>query len=259
MNLNYSGKTIVVTGGASGIGAATARLFYDEGATVVLLDIDGRGQALADSFGGRGRFMRCDVGNGTAVQQTFAALEYHYPTLDGLVNNAGIQTHGSVTGTTEDDWNRTLTVNLTSAFLCSKYAMPALLRADKPVIINVSSIQALVCEAGVAAYASSKAALLGLTRSIAVDYAPRLRCVAVCPGAVDTPMLRADRTRPDLDAATDPVAIVGETQAIHLLNRIAEPDEIARFIVFLASEQAGFATGQYFRVDGGIGVKISVQ
>ena len=198
--------------------------------------------------------MRCDISRGEAVRAVFAELENQYSVLDGLVNNAGIQTTGSITDTTEADWHHTLNVNLTGAFLCSKYAMPALLRSVNPVIVNVSSVQALVSQTGASAYITSKAALLGLTRSIAIDYAPRLRCVAVCPGAVDTPMLRDD-----LQQIPDYEQVIRDTEAIHLLDRIATPDEIARFIVFLTSPQASFMTGHYYRVDGGIGAKLPGQ
>ena len=255
MDLGLTDKTIVVTGAASGIGAATARLLVAENARVVLLDInESAGRALAISLGEQARFFPCDVSNGEAVRAVFAQLESQYSVLDGLVNNAGLQTYGSITDTTEADWHHTLAVNLTSVFLCSKYAMPALLRSANPVIINVSSVQALVSQTGASAYITAKAGLLGLTRSIAIDFAPRLRCVAVCPGAVDTPMLQDDLANlPNRDA------LIRETEAIHLLDRIATPDEIARFIVFLTSPQASFATGQYYRVDGGIGVKIAGQ
>jgi NAD(P)-dependent dehydrogenase (short-subunit alcohol dehydrogenase family) len=120
------------------------------------------------------------------------------------------------------------------------------------VIVNVASIKSFMCQDKEAAYVASKAAILGLTQSIASDYAPGLRCVAVCPGAVRTPLLMDE-----INKAQDKSAILRETEDIHLLKRIAEPAEIASFILFLASTQAGFATGQAYRVDGGIGVRIA--
>lgn len=129
-----------------------------------------------------------------------------------------------------------------------------MVRQPAPVIVNVSSVQGFVCQKEVLAYATSKAAIAGFTRSIAIDYAPVIRCVAVSPGAVNTPMLQADIDKlPGKDLKE---AALKETQGIHLLNRIASPEEIANFILFLSSEKASFATGQTYRVDGGIGVKI---
>ena len=123
--------------------------------------------------------------------------------------------------------------------------------ADHPVIINVGSAQGFVSQEKVAAYSTSKEAIHGLTRSMAVDFAPRIRCLAVCPGAVMTPMLAKD-----LEAFGDKESILEQTRNIHLLRRIAEPEEIANFIVFMASDKASFATGHTYRVDGGIGLKI---
>jgi NAD(P)-dependent dehydrogenase (short-subunit alcohol dehydrogenase family) len=117
----------------------------------------------------------------------------------------------------------------------------------------MSSVQALVCESNIAAYVASKAGILGLTNAIAVDYAPHIRCVAVCPGAVNTEM-----TKNDIMMSDDPDKLLNATRNIHLLKRISEPREIAAFVLFLSSEQARFCTGHYYRVDGGIGTKISL-
>jgi NAD(P)-dependent dehydrogenase (short-subunit alcohol dehydrogenase family) len=122
---------------------------------------------------------------------------------------------------------------------------------NKPVIVNVASVKSFVCQDKEAAYVASKSAILGLTQSIASDYSPGLRCVAVCPGAVKTPLLMNE-----IDKSADRQKIIKETEDIHLLQRIAEPEEIASFILFMASDKAGFATGHAYRVDGGIGVRI---
>lgn len=254
MNLRFANRVVVVTGASKGIGEATVRLFHAEGAQVFLIDVDPLGGSVAQELGQRAYFMHCDVSRSEAVQDACRELTERYGRLDVWVNNAGIQTYGTVTETDEDLWDHTLAVNLKSAYLCSRYALPLLLQTETPVIVNVASVQALVCQEGVAAYATSKAALLGLTRSIAVDYAPRLRCVAVCPGAVDTPMFRND-----LPNGPERNALIAETEQIHLLNRLASAEEVARFIVFLASNEAPFMTGQYYRIDGGIGVKLGGQ
>ncbi len=251
MNLSFAQKIVVVTGGAKGIGEATARLFCGHGATVYLLDVDPAGEETARQIGPNCRFLACDVTDAGAVEAAMATAAASAGRLDVLVNNAGIQTHGTVADTAEEVWDRTIAVNLKGYFLCAKYAMPHLLRSDKPVIINVSSVNGIQSEANACAYVATKAAILGLTNSIAVDFAPRLRCVAVCPGAVDTPMLRVD-----LAGAENPTQAVHEVNRIHLLDRPAEPEEIARAIVFLSSEAASFMTGHHVRVDGGIGIRI---
>jgi NAD(P)-dependent dehydrogenase (short-subunit alcohol dehydrogenase family) len=241
----------VVTGAAKGIGESTARALAREGAAVAVLDVDERGAGVGESLGGGSIFVRCDVSRAEDVAAAFARVRRELGSIDILVNNAGIQHYGTVADTSEDDWDRVLGVNLKSAFLCAKYAVPAMIERGRGVIINVASVQAFHSQPNVAAYATSKSALLGLTRSIAVDFGPRIRCVAVCPGAVDTPMLRAA-------AETNPAPAEVQQQSgwAHLLERIATPDEIAETIVFLASDKASFITGEAIRVDGGLGVAL---
>lgn len=253
MRISANNKIVIITGGVKGIGAAIASLFYKEGAIVLLLDIldPEKDSVLKDNT--MARFYLCDVSNHEQVKMAFCKIQEEFGRIDVLVNNAGVQTYGKVGDMEEDVWDKTLNVNLKSAFLCSKYAVPLMKESDHPVIINISSVQALVCEENVAAYTASKAGMLGLTKAIAVDYAPHIRCVAVCPGAVNTEMLKDDLMR-----SKDPDGLLNYTKNIHLMNRVASPEEIASFVLFLSSEQADFCTGQYYRIDGGIGSKISV-
>lgn len=247
MDIRFDNKTVVVTGAASGIGSATARAFTAAGAHVFGLDTED----VAEGHSKGVQSITCDVARENDVAQAFGIIREASDHVDVLVNNAGIQTYGNVVDTSEELWDRTLDVNLKGAFLCSKYAIPLMDASPHAVVVNVSSAQSFVSQKDVAAYTVSKAGLNALTRSIAIDYAPRIRCVAVCPGAVNTPMLERDIAEYD-----DRDSIIRETEAIHLLNRISTPEEVSNFILFLASEYAGFATGHAYRVDGGIGLKI---
>ena len=242
-------RVAVVTGGAKGIGAATARLLRDAGARVALLDTDEAGAALAAELGGL--FVRCDVSRGAEVAAAFARVREAFGGVDVLVNNAGIQRYGTVTETSEAAWDEVLGVNLKSAFLCAHEALPMMQARGGGVVVNVASVQAFITQQSVAAYTTSKTALLGLTRSIAVDYAPGVRCVAVCPGTVDTPMLRWAVAQ-----SPDPEDVMAEVHEMHPLKRIGTPEEIAALIVYLCSDAAAFITGQAFRIDGGLGLSI---
>jgi NAD(P)-dependent dehydrogenase (short-subunit alcohol dehydrogenase family) len=249
--MRFNNQVAVVTGAAKGIGAAVVRAYQKEGAKVVLLDLDVVGQDLAEELGEGALFIQTDVANSAAVEKAFAQVKETWGGVDLLVNNAGVQHYGSVTETTEEQWDRVMAVNLKSAFLCAKYGLPLMQARGKGVVVNVSSVQAFLSQNNVAPYTTSKTALLGLTRSIAVDYAPQVRCVAVCPGTVDTPMLHWA-----IEQSPNPAEILRECQEMHPLKRIATPEEVAKLILFLSSEDAGFMTGQYYRVDGGLGLSI---
>src|ERR1051326_2202801 len=248
---NFKNNVVVVTGAAKGMGAATARAFFREGAKVALLDVVPAAAKVAAKFGARGFFLRCDVSKGAQVEQGFRTITRKFGGVDVLVNNAGIQRYSTVTETTEREWDLVLGVNLKSAFLCAKFAIPSMLERGKGVVINVSSVQAFLSQNKVAPYTTSKTALLGLTRSIAVDYAPKIRCVAVCPGTVDTPMLRWA-----IEQSPNPREVLEECKEMHPMKRIARPEEVAELILYLVGDKAGFITGQYVRIDGGLGLSI---
>lgn len=242
-------KTVIITGASKGIGLACARQFYMEWANVALLDISSDESGIKDP---RWFYIACDVSNGTAVKNAVQSIYQKFGRIDFLVNNAGIQRYGNVTNTTEDQWDMVMNVNLKSQYLCAKYAIPFMQQQGSGVVINVSSVQAFVSQQNVAAYTTAKTALLGLTRSIAVDYAPKVRCVAVCPGTIDTPMLRDA-----LAQSPDPDAVMQECIDMHPAGRIGTPEEVAELIYFLCSDKAGFITGQAIRVDGGLGITIA--
>lgn len=248
----FDKQVAVVTGSAKGIGQSVAEAFFREGASVALLDIDSSGSAIAESFGDRGLFVECDVSSAMAVEAAFAAIIKKFDGVDLLVNNAGIQPYGSITETTVEEWNRVLGINLTSAFLCARQAIPSMLERGKGVVINIASVQSFVSQGRVAAYTTSKSAMLGLTRSIAVDYAPTVRCVAVCPGTVDTPLLQWG-----IQQSPNPEEVLHECNQMHLTGRVAQPEEIAELVLYLCSDKAAFITGQPIRIDGGLGVTIA--
>ena len=242
-------KTVVITGACKGIGLACAKLFYAQGANIILLDISSDESRIVDT---RWHYIACDVSNSDTVKYAIQSGYQKFGRIDFLINNAGIQRYGNVTDTTEDEWDLVMNVNLKSQYLCAKHTIPYMQQQGSGVVINISSVQAFVSQQNVAAYTTAKTALLGLTRSIAVDYAPHIRCVAVCPGTIDTPMLRDA-----LAQSPNPDAVMQECIDMHPAGRIGTPEEVAELILFLCSDKAGFITGQAIRVDGGLGITIA--
>ena len=247
--MDFKNKTIVITGASKGIGAACAQLFFREGANLVLLDTVPGETGIKDA---RWLFIQCDV---SVEKEVIDALTYGHKTfgsIDILVNNAGIQRYGTVTETTSSEWDEVFNVNLKSQFLCAKYAIPYMLKINAGVIVNMASVQAFLSQKNVSAYSTAKTAVLGLTRCIAIDYAPQIRCVAVCPGTIDTPMLRDA-----INLSPDPGEVMQECIDMHLAGRIGTPREVAELVLFLSSEKASFITGEAIRVDGGLGIAIA--
>ena len=181
------------------------------------------------------------------VRELIAAVLARWGRLDVLVNNAGIYHQADAVGTSVEDWNRVLAVNLTGAFLCLKHAVPAMERKGAGVIVNVASEAGLVGIRGQVAYNVSKGGLIALTRSCAVDFAARgIRVNCVCPGTTDTPLVQAALSR-----AEDPAALRRSLESSRPANRLGRPEEIAAAILYLASDAAGYATGAVLSVDGG--------
>ena len=251
--MSFENKTIIVTGGAKGIGEGCVRVFHREGGQVVIWDTDeSAGVELCRMLGERSLFIKCDVSKAVDVEVALQKTLQKFDGVDVLVNNAGIMPYFNVTETPEESWDRVMAVNVKGAFLCAKHILPVMMKKDSGVIVNMSSVQAFLAQEKVAAYVTSKSALIGLTRSIAVDYAPNIRCVAICPGGVDTPLNReAFRMSPD------PEQVRQETVDIHLVKRIAQPEEIGELVAFVSSEKGSFITGQALRIDGGIGARVA--
>src|ERR1700744_4791711 len=247
--MEFQNKTVVVTGGGKGIGAACAKTFFDAGANVVILDKDEDTSGITDK---RWLILQCDVSNEAQVIEAAKKVTQHYDNVHYLINNAGIQRYGTVLDTTADEWDKVMNVNLKSYFLCAKYFIPLMQKSGKGVIINIASVQAFVSQKNVAAYTTAKTAILGLTRSIATDFAPDIRCVAICPGTVDTPMLRKS-----FSLSPNPDEILQECIDMHPIGRIGTPEDVAEVVKFMCDDKAGFITGQYIRVDGGLGITIN--
>ena len=245
--MRFENKVVLITGGTRGIGFATAQLFAQEGAEVLIVGREtDKTTKAAREIPGRGE--AGDVSVAADCERIVARTLDLYGRLDVLVNCAGvIFRNRTVEQTTEEEWDTTFNINVKGTFLMCKYALPAL-RAAKGCIVNVSSYVGLVGFAGASAYAASKAAILNLTRSMALDHAKEgIRVNAVCPGSVDTDMIHtAWHQFGDVEQARK---LWSEK---HPLGRIASPEEVARVILFLASEEASFITGAALSVDGGI-------
>jgi NAD(P)-dependent dehydrogenase (short-subunit alcohol dehydrogenase family) len=245
-----AGKRAVVTGAASGIGRAIAARFAQEGARAVVLDVDG--PALADleaGLDGVEGHATVDVTDGAAVTEAIRAAADVLGGLDVVVNNAGIPMVGTVRDLTDDAWDRALDVDLKSVFLVSRAAWPHLEAAGGGVIVNTASIAGLVGTPGQAAYATAKAGVVMLTKSMALDGAAAgIRVNAVCPGFVATPMLERW-----LAGQEDPAQARAAVEAMHPLGRLGEPRDIADAFVYLASDEARWVTGTTLSVDGGFG------
>ncbi len=247
---DLSGMRIAITGAGSGIGAEVARLAARRGAAVLLVDIDGQSAgALARVLSGQGASaaaFEADVSDEDAVRDAFASMGGD-DGLDALVNAAGIVLTGTTENTRRGDWDRTLAVNLTGAWLCSRTAIPLLRRRGGGSIVHIGSTAGLVGFPGLAAYAASKGGLSLLTKAMALDLAAdAIRVNCVCPGHINTPL--GDRF---IDSHDDPEAFRREFAARHPLGRLGEPVDVAELVVFLASPAASFITGALVPVDGG--------
>jgi NAD(P)-dependent dehydrogenase (short-subunit alcohol dehydrogenase family) len=248
MGGRVAGKVALVTGGASGIGAATARRLAREGAKVVIVDLDAEGaEGIAGDIraaGGEAAALHADV---TVPEASEAMIRHAVDTfgrLDVLHNNATAFETALVADATVEGWARTLAVNLTAPFLAAKFAIPVMIRQGGGVIVNTASTAGLVAGAGYAAYGAAKAGVMSLTRSIATEYARHgIRANCICPGLVATPPIAAI-------ASAAPAALEAMKRT-NLLGRLGEPDEIASLVVFLASDEAAYVTGATYVIDGG--------
>jgi len=251
MDAEFAGKVALVTGGAMGIGGAVAELLAERGAKVAIVDrAEKEGRALAETIGRRGGSaitITADVSRAGDVNAAVERTVREFGSLDVVSNNAGIQRYGTAESTSEAEWDEVMNVNLKSVYLVCHASIPHL-KKTKGAIVNMASVQGFATQKSVFAYTTGKAALVGLTRSLALDLAEfGVRANAVAPGSVDTPMLRWA-----IDLDKNPKALERTIEAMHPLGRIAKPREVAECVAFLASPRASFVTGITLICDGGL-------
>ena len=248
----FQGHVVVITGAGSGIGEAMALAFADEGATVVVVDRDAfNASRVADEIvrlGGTARAESVDVSRAEDVQRVIDDTVDRYGTLDILCNNAGIGVAATCHETSEADWDLTMAIDLKGVFLGCKYAIPHMLRQGKGVICNTSSVAGQVGVLNRAAYCAAKAGVLGLTKSIAIDYASHnIRCNALLPGTIDSPWIGKI-----LAQQADPEGERSRMEARQPIGRMGRPEEIAAAALYLCSEEGAYATGTGLVIDGGL-------
>lgn len=248
--MQFKGKVAVITGGGSGIGQACALEFAAGGAAVAVVDRDrAAGETTVKGISGSSAaYFQADLSQAAEVEQMIPKIVAQFGGIDIVVNNAGIQRYGSVTTVSEAEWDEVLNVNLKSAFLVSKFAIPEMIKRGGGAIVITGSVQSVSAQRNSVHYVVSKHGLLGLTRSIALDYAQqKIRANCVLPGAIDTPMLRWAAS---LDP--HPERVLAACDKLHALGRMGKAEEVARVIAFLASDAASFMTGSAVMVDGGL-------
>jgi len=246
-------KTIIVTGGASGIGGAACRKLAEEGATVAITDVqDAAGEKLADEInetGGTARYWNLDVTEESRIKEVFAEVNETFGSIDGLVNNAGISGVDKPTHqVSKKEWDQVMKINVDGVFLCTKYVIPYMKENGSGNIINMSSIYGIIGNKDLPPYHASKGAVRLMTKNDALTYAEdNIRINSVHPGFIDTPLVDELAERKGISAEE----FRSQLDSLHPMGHIGKPEDIANGIAFLASEEAGFMTGSELVIDGG--------
>jgi meso-butanediol dehydrogenase/(S,S)-butanediol dehydrogenase/diacetyl reductase len=247
MSSMLEGKTAFVTGGTGGIGSAICARFAREGAQVIAADLTQQGE-LSDQV----EFAAYDVTDETICQNTFATLAERWDKLDILVNAAGIEIEKTIEDTTLEEWNRIFAINVTGMFLTSKYALPLLRKSDGASVINFGSYDGYIADPGLAAYCATKGAVHALTRAMACDHGPEgIRVNAICPGYVDTPILQSF-----FGESGDIESLKKAVRDVHPIRTYGTPEDIANLVNWLASDEARYASGQLWVIDGGLSAQV---
>jgi NAD(P)-dependent dehydrogenase (short-subunit alcohol dehydrogenase family) len=251
--VKLKGKVAIVTGAAAGIGRATAVLMAKEGAKLVVVDVNAKGGPetveLIKRDGGEACFSQADVSKSADCERMVKTAIREYGKLDILFNNAGVVQVGKITETSEADWDKVIDINLKGVFLGSKYAIPEMLRTGGGAIVNTGSIYGNLGAGSYTAYCASKGGVINLTRALAMEYAEKnIRVNCVCPGSVMTGMLQQEI---NIFGADNPEKQKEKFAQMQPNRRIASPEEIARVVLFLSSDDASYMTGASVNVDGG--------
>jgi meso-butanediol dehydrogenase / (S,S)-butanediol dehydrogenase / diacetyl reductase len=252
LNRRLLNKVTLITGAGAGIGRASALRFAAEGAVVIAVDRDTAAAEetaqMVRAAGGRAEAEVADVADPRSVALLFGTVMARHPRLDVLFNNAGIVLGGTVEDTSLEEWEQTLRVNLTSMMLCCQQAVPVMKRQGGGVILNTASVAGLVGVKNRLAYSASKAGVVGLTKSIAMDFiADGIRCNCLCPGTVDSPSWRRRVAQ-----SADPDVALRDMIARQPMGRVGTPDEIAALAAYLVSDEAAYTTGTTVFIDGGL-------
>ncbi|VVO44841.1 SDR family NAD(P)-dependent oxidoreductase [Pseudomonas fluorescens] len=246
MTLTLKGKVAFITGGCGGIGRAICARLVREGATVYAADL--KQGDLAEGA----EFLRLDVSDETQAQAAMQHVEQAHGRLDILINAAGIEVEETIEHTSLEVWNRVFAVNVTGTFLTSKHALPLLRKSSGASVINFGSYDGFIADPGLAAYCASKGAVHALTRAMACDHGPEgIRVNAICPGYIDTPMLRSFfKDHGDIESLESAV------RGVHPIRRYGTPDDVANLVNWLAGDEARYASGQLWILDGGLTAQV---
>jgi 3alpha(or 20beta)-hydroxysteroid dehydrogenase len=242
----FDNRTVIVTGGARGMGASHARGFVEEGANVVIADVlEQEGRALADELGDQAIFSRLDVTSDVDWAETVGVAEKAFGPVSVLVNNAGIMRFGQIADADAADWRQVIDINLTGPYLGIRAVVPSMRKAGGGAIVNISSAAGMMAFPSIAGYVASKWGVRGMTKVAALELGrDKIRVNSIHPGPVRTPMTEGSEK--------SSAAIAAQAKGLYAIPRIAEPEEITRLVLFVASDEASFSTGSEFIADGGL-------